>query len=528
MLPWLQSMVQPCLTCEPCRADGRDRRRDEEELTKLRRRKRKPFVPRLPENARHQVELVFSPLAGMQGLLGYHSSVLIDGEEYYFTPSGIRCYPKLSSHKRTSDVERIHVGESQLGGTILLDVLSKHFQPRTYDLLRKNCNNFTARWLGQKVHLDTLQQDEAERFDAAWQGWQRALRKAQAQPDEPPPELPMGKKGQIPAVCLPCELPVPPGLFEVPWYYDERWHQRSSSAKLISSAAFLAASCLWHCMPRLRRYREIHPSERPKFAAALGRIVGRLLPQHGVLCVEKPYLDGFVEGLAETVKADFILLAVNGGDAPLTLPQQQHIAALPGLQACFAMNLHCSCDARFAPLPIGLPQHADGLHRGNLRAAGEAEAAIARCISGAAPWHLRDGRLLVTPMQASRLRSRYVERLTQPEFAALVRVVKTRLSFEAFLQLLAEHRAVLSPPGRGHDCYRTWQALAVGTAPLVVEDPLFDQRLYSSAGLQTIPAPEQLTPESLSLLLQQLSPPAAQRVQMEPLRVIGALVVGLG
>ncbi|CAJ1461309.1 unnamed protein product, partial [Effrenium voratum] len=113
----------------------------------------------------------------------------------------------------------------------------------------------------------------------------------------------------------------------------------------------------------------------PKFAAALGRIVGRLLPQHGVLCVEKPYLDGFVEGLAETVKADFILLAVNGGDAPLTLPQQQHIAALPGLQACFAMNLHCSCDARFAPLPIGLPQHADGLHRGNLRAAGEAEAA---------------------------------------------------------------------------------------------------------------------------------------------------------
>lgn len=32
-------------------------------------------------------------------------------------------------------------------------------------------------------------------------------------------------------------------------------------------------------------------------------------------------------------------------------------------------------EARFAPLPIGLPQHADGLHRGNLRAAGEAEAA---------------------------------------------------------------------------------------------------------------------------------------------------------
>lgn len=88
------------------------------------------------------MELVFSPLANMQGLLGYHSSVLIDGEEYYFTPSGIRCYPKLSSHKRMS-VERVEVGKSVLGGTALLDALSKHFQPRTYDLLRKNCNNFT-------------------------------------------------------------------------------------------------------------------------------------------------------------------------------------------------------------------------------------------------------------------------------------------------------------------------------------------------------------------------------------------------
>ena len=25
------------------------------------------------------------------------------------------------------------------------------WRPRTYDLLRKNCNNFTARWLGDSV-----------------------------------------------------------------------------------------------------------------------------------------------------------------------------------------------------------------------------------------------------------------------------------------------------------------------------------------------------------------------------------------
>lgn len=87
------------------------------------------------------------------------------------------------------------------------------------------------------------------------------------------------------------------GLAKVPWYYDERWHQRAMSARMllgqlglhrmvvkqqgsrikdiyssieecspceprISSSTFLANSSLWSCMPRLRRYREIHPLQR--------------------------------------------------------------------------------------------------------------------------------------------------------------------------------------------------------------------------------------------------------------------------
>ncbi|CAL1146876.1 unnamed protein product, partial [Cladocopium goreaui] len=141
--------VQPCLTCDPCKSESESKKVNRSKRITLQKwmRRRQPFVPKpLPltcPGSRHKVELVFSPLANMQGLLGYHSSVLIDGEEYYFTPSGIRCYPKLSSHKRMS-VERVEVGKSVLGGTALLDALSKHFQPRTYDLLRKNCNNFTA------------------------------------------------------------------------------------------------------------------------------------------------------------------------------------------------------------------------------------------------------------------------------------------------------------------------------------------------------------------------------------------------
>lgn len=103
-------------------------------------------------------------------------------------------------------------------------------------------------------------------------------------------------------------------------------------------------------------------------------------------------------------------------------------------------------DARFVPLPIGLPHHCDGLHRGNLRAASEAESLIQQCRAKATPWNLRSQRLLVTPMQANRLRERYLERLSSPEFGALVRVVTTRLVFAGFLALMAEHQTVLSPP----------------------------------------------------------------------------------
>lgn len=317
---------------------------------------------------------------------------------------------------------------------------------------------------------------------------------------------------------LTSDLPEPPGLFEVPWYYDERWHQRAMSAGMISSCTFLAHSSLWSCMPRLRRYREIHPVQRPVFATQLGRRCGELLhlaPHPAVICVEKPYLGGFVEGFAQTVTGEFILVVVNGGDAPVTVDQQSIIGKLPGLEACFAMNLHKAVDARFVPLPIGLPHHCDGLHRGNLRAASEAESLIQQCRAKATPWNLRSQRLLVTPMQANRLRERYLERLSSPEFGALVRVVTTRLDFAGFLALMAEHQTVLSPPGRGHDCYRTWQALAVGTVPLVVADPCFDDRLYTNAGLPTIPGPEELTPELLAPLLQQVKPEQCNLAQLD-------------
>ena len=92
-------------------------------------------------------------------------------------------------------------------------------------------------------------------------------------------------------------------------------------------------------------------------------------------------------------------------------------------------------------------------------------------------------------------------------------VVKERLPPADFLALLAAHRAVLSPPGRGADCFRTWEALALGSVPLVPRDGAFDPRLHE-LGPAAIPPPAELTVEGLRALLDGLQPPAQGAVDL--------------
>ncbi|CAE8625883.1 unnamed protein product, partial [Polarella glacialis] len=158
---WVTDLVGPCFDCDgPCPADREDRPARTSKRTSLHGRNRLPrhLQPRLSKHEQwqkqfpdlfpdagtvHRVDLVVSPLAGLRGAAGYHTSVLVAGEEYYFSPTGIRCCPRLMSHGKVSGVRRIKIGKSQLSGIDLLERLTEYFQPATYDLLKKNCNNFT-------------------------------------------------------------------------------------------------------------------------------------------------------------------------------------------------------------------------------------------------------------------------------------------------------------------------------------------------------------------------------------------------
>lgn len=67
----------------------------------------------------------------------------------------------------------------------------------------------------------------------------------------------------------------------------------------------------------------------------------------------------------------------------------------------------------------------------------------------------------------------------------LVDNLQERLSAGKYLEQLVEHKFVLSPPGNGLDCHRTWEAMYLGTIPIVEES--ITTRSFAALGLPLIP-----------------------------------------
>ncbi|CAL1138668.1 unnamed protein product [Cladocopium goreaui] len=278
--------------------------------------------------------------------------------------------------------------------------------------------------------------------------------------------------------------------------YDEAWHRRFAVLRMAAIESYVAQSDSWRYTPSLKRYREVPKVQRLPVAKAFTERIGReVRSSKPVICIERPYLEGFVEGWCEvSTPFPFVLLVVNGGDAPLTEELQSQILLLDGLRGCYANNLHNTRYPHiFHPLPLGLTS----------------ENVLDDVRMKAAPWHERDRRLLVTPMRLhNRVRKRYLEVLSAPEYGDVVRVITEPVAYEKFLELVSQHQSALSPPGRGYDCGRSWQVLALGSVPLVMRDEKFDQRLHIGAGPEFIPSPEDLSLELLVQILSELRDPS--------------------
>jgi len=91
----------------------------------------------------NRVEFAVSLLFSLPGLASaYHTSVLVNGEEFFFSDSGIFSNRALTSHNAEPS-ELVYVGLSSRTGAHLLDALNSHFRSGSYDLIRKNCNSFS-------------------------------------------------------------------------------------------------------------------------------------------------------------------------------------------------------------------------------------------------------------------------------------------------------------------------------------------------------------------------------------------------
>ncbi|CAF1314649.1 unnamed protein product [Rotaria magnacalcarata] len=66
--------------------------------------------------------------------------------------------------------------------------------------------------------------------------------------------------------------------------------------------------------------------------------------------------------------------------------------------------------------------------------------------------------------------------LSQAQKFKNVAIVDKKISYETYLEQVGNARFVLSPPGNGLDCHRTWEAILMGAVPVVISsglDPLF-------------------------------------------------------
>jgi len=113
--------------------------------------KAKEPAPVQPQG-KYEVKLIASKMgpAAMGGFQAFHTSVEIDGTEYFFDGAGVMSSSNRLSHQpdasnpqsRFDTTEHV-IGYSNKSGSQLKDNLRSHFQSGTYDLIRKNCNSFS-------------------------------------------------------------------------------------------------------------------------------------------------------------------------------------------------------------------------------------------------------------------------------------------------------------------------------------------------------------------------------------------------
>jgi hypothetical protein len=184
-----------------------------------------------------------------------------------------------------------------------------------------------------------------------------------------------------------------------------------------------------------------------------------------IVFVKTDLISEFFSTPFDSIQQPFVLITHNG-DKPSPGAYADQLSN-PKILHWFASNPSVQNHSKLTPIPIGLM---------NMRwPEGNIDKFKYAFKTHRKPWSQRTRLLYVN----FALRTNIVQRkqaLEQASKIKNVQIIKRRITFETYLQQIGNVKYVLSPPGNGLDCHRTWEALFMGAVPIVLTsdlDPVF-------------------------------------------------------
>ena len=190
--------------------------------------------------------------------------------------------------------------------------------------------------------------------------------------------------------------------------------------------------------------------------------------QYGeIVFVKGDILGKFFDNLFKSIKNPFVLVTHNS-DQPVTEAYRKYLNDTRLLH-WYASNPYIEDHRKLHPIPIGL---------GNRRWGGGNLAKIFAAMNQhRKPWRQRTTLLYVNFAVGTNAKERGAA-VSQAKKFQNVQIITSRISLETYLEQIGNAKFVLSPPGNGLDCHRTWEAIVMGATPVVLSstlDPLFDR-----------------------------------------------------
>lgn len=176
-----------------------------------------------------------------------------------------------------------------------------------------------------------------------------------------------------------------------------------------------------------------------------------------IIFLKTDYLDYFFNEIHPRIKESYILLTHNSDYA---VPGRfSSYLDDPKLYAWYGQNIDRKHSKLF-PIPIGLAN--SHWPHGNTRAITDIQKTLSADLKNIVLYINYSANTSVERANKS------LENLVTFPFA----YASPRKSFEEYLQDMAHSIFVVSPPGNGQDCHRTWEALYLGAIPIVKDSTI--------------------------------------------------------